>query len=86
MRHLTAKLTLYSRPGCHLCDEMKAVVARVRARHAFDLEEVDVSARAELERLYGAEIPVLEIDGKKVAKYRIDETALVRALDARRAP
>jgi hypothetical protein len=65
---------------------MKAVVARVRARHGFDLEEVDVSASAELERLYGAEIPVLEIDGKKVAKYRIDEIALVRALDARRAP
>lgn len=65
---------------------MKGVIAQVRARRPFDLREVDITGDAELERLYGPDIPVLEIDGKKIAKYRIDEGALVRAIEARRAP
>jgi hypothetical protein len=62
---------------------MKATVMRVRARSPFDLVEIDVSMDRELERRYGQEIPVLEIDGRKVAKYRIEEQALERALAAR---
>jgi glutaredoxin len=76
-------VVLYSRPGCHLCAEMKAVIERVRTAHPVNLREVDISADADLERRYGTEIPVLEIDGKKVAKYRIDERALLRAIGAR---
>lgn len=71
-------LTIYSRPGCHLCDEMKAVVHRVSVSIPLSLDEVDISGDAELERLYGLEIPVLMIDGKKVAKYRIAEAELLR--------
>ena len=73
-------LTLYSRPGCHLCDEMKAVVQRVvRAESGpVTVEEIDISTSQDLEERYGLEIPVLLIDGKKVAKYRIDEDALRR--------
>ena len=67
------RLTIYSRPGCHLCDEMKAVVERVRREHPIELYKVDISGDLELERRYGQEIPVLELDGKKVAKYRLDE-------------
>lgn len=76
-------LTIYSRPGCHLCDEMKAVVRRVSATVPVSLEEIDISGHAELERLYGLEIPVLLADGKKVAKYRIGEGELLRILEAR---
>ena len=76
-------LTIYSRPGCHLCEEMKAVVERVREQHAFELREVDISGNPDLERRYGQEIPVLEVDGKKVAKYRLDELTLVRMIEAR---
>ena len=76
-------LTIYSRPGCHLCDEMKAVVHRVSVSIPLSLDEVDISGDAELERLYGLEIPVLMIDGKKVAKYRIAEAELLRILDRR---
>ena len=75
-------LTIYSRPGCHLCDEMKAVVRRVSASVPVSLEEIDISGHAELERLYGLEIPVLLADGKKVAKYRITEDQLRRLLRA----
>jgi glutaredoxin len=77
------RLTIYSRPGCHLCDEMKEVVNRVSASVPLSLEEVDISGDAELERLYGVEIPVLMIDGRKAAKYRIAETDLLRMLDRR---
>jgi glutaredoxin len=78
-------LTLYSRPGCHLCDEMKAVIARVVGEQAVDvtLEEVDISTDAELESRYGTEIPVLLVNGRKVAKYRVTEGELARMLNDR---
>ena len=77
-------LTLYSRPGCHLCDEMKAVVAARRARRCRSaLEEIDISTDADLEARYGLEIPVLLVDGKKAAKYRIGEEELRRMLAGR---
>ena len=77
-------LSIYSRPGCHLCDEMKALVARV-AREYPDLilKETDISTDASLEARYGLEIPVLEIDGRKIAKYRVSEQELRKALKAR---
>ena len=74
------RLTIYSRPGCHLCDEMKEVVRRVSASVPLAIDEIDISGDAELERLYGVEIPVLMVDGKKVAKYRIGESELRRVL------
>ena len=78
-------LTLYSRPGCHLCDEMKAVVERVTraAGVPATIEEVDISTDPELEARYGLEIPVLLIDGRKAAKYRVTEAELTRMLAAR---
>lgn len=75
-------LTIYSKPGCHLCDEMKAIVARAVAPLAgqVTLCEVDISGDATLEAQYGLEIPVLLVDGKKAAKYRVTEEALGRML------
>ena len=73
-------LTIYSRPGCHLCDEMKAVVLRVAhaTAAAIAIEAVDITTHPELEALYGLEIPVLLVNGKKVAKYRITDEQLMR--------
>jgi hypothetical protein len=76
-------LTIYSRPGCHLCDDMKATVARVARATPLTLEVIDISGDAALEAQYGLEIPVLMIGGKKVAKYRIGEDQLSRLLLAR---
>ena len=76
-------LTIYSRPGCHLCDEMKAVVGRVAQTIPLSLEEIDISTDPELETRYGLEIPVLLVEGKKAAKYRIAERELVRLLAGR---
>ena len=77
------ELTIYSRPGCHLCDEMKTVVARVAQTIPLSLDEIDISTDPELEALYGLEIPVLMMDGKKAAKYRIEEADLMRLLAGR---
>jgi glutaredoxin len=77
------ELTIYSRPGCHLCDEMKTVVARVAQTIPLSLDEIDISTDPELEALYGLEIPVLMVEGKKAAKYRIAEEELLKVLAGR---
>ena len=76
-------LTIYSRPGCHLCDEMKAVVQRAARSVPLTVEEIDISLDAELDERYGLEIPVLMVNGKKAAKYRVTEEDLTRILMAR---
>ena len=79
------QLTIYSRPGCHLCEEMKAVVQRAadRSREPVTVDEIDISADADLESRYGLDIPVLLANGKKVAKYRVTEGELARILGSR---
>ena len=57
---------------------MKDVIRRVAQHVSLALEEIDISADADLEARYGVEIPVLMIDGRKVAKYRITEDELTR--------
>ena len=76
-------ITLYSRPGCHLCDDMKAIVARVVrvVSPSAIVEEIDISSDPDLESRYGTEIPVLMVNGKKAAKYRVTENALRRMLN-----
>jgi hypothetical protein len=76
-------LTIYSRPGCHLCDDMKAVVRSAAETIPLHLEEVDISADPELEAQYGLEIPVLLVNGRKAAKYRVTEQELLRILEHR---
>jgi glutaredoxin len=83
MNHVP-RLTLYSKPGCHLCDEMKHVVDDVRARVECELEVIDIGTDPELVERYGVEIPVLLIDGKKAAKHRLAASELERLLKARR--
>jgi hypothetical protein len=79
-------VVIYSRPGCHLCDEMKVVVERVARHVPMALTEIDISTDPALESRYGTEIPVLMIEGRKVAKYRVTEETLVKILADRRNP
>lgn len=81
--HPVITVTIYSRPGCHLCDQMKAVVERVGRSVALAVEEIDVSTDPALEARYGSEIPVLLVGGTKAAKYRVTEDELRRILSAR---
>ena len=77
-------LTIYSRPGCHLCDEMKAIATRIAqsAPQPTTVTEIDISTDPDLERRFGLEIPVLMVNGKKAAKYRVSEEELRRILGA----
>lgn len=79
-------LTLYTRTGCHLCDEMKAVVQAVSRRVPLTVQEIDVASDRELEDRYGHEVPVLLVDGRKVAKYRITEERLLRLVSRSTSP
>jgi glutaredoxin len=73
-------ITLYGKPGCHLCDDARAAVERVRAQHPFDLREVDVSLDPQLNRVYGDRVPVVELDGEELFDYFVDERALLARL------
>jgi glutaredoxin len=70
------QIDIYSRPGCHLCDEAKDVIDRVRERHAFEVRIINIEEDPELESAYGTEIPVVFINGNKAFKYRVDEGEL----------
>ena len=70
------QLTLYGKPGCHLCEEARAVVDDVRARHEFELEEVDITRDPALEAAYRERIPVIAIDGQEVLELVIETTEL----------
>lgn len=77
---MTARVVLYSRPGCHLCDEARVVVDRVCAELGETYDEVDISGQAELERRYGDEIPVTFVDGEQHDFFRVSAARLRRAL------
>jgi glutaredoxin len=77
------RLTLYSKPGCHLCDDMKQVIDAVAARVPLALDVVDISTDRELMARYGLEIPVLLVDGRKAAKYRVTAVELERLCKGR---
>ena len=70
-------VTLYSRPGCHLCDDAREVLERVRTRAPFTLEEVDIETDDALHARYLERIPVVALDGEELFDYFVDETALV---------
>jgi len=78
-----ARVTLYTRAGCHLCEDARCEIEAARRRVAFELEELDIDADPELQRLYNEEVPVIAIDGRKAFKYRVAAEELVRKLAAR---
>jgi glutaredoxin len=73
-------VTLYGRPGCHLCDDARDALRRVQARHAFLLEEVDIESDDILFKRYLERIPVVAIDGEERFELFVDEQALARTL------
>jgi glutaredoxin len=77
------KVTVYTRSGCHLCDQAKQVIESVRRRTAFDYEEFDIDSDPQLRQMYNEEVPVIAIDGKKAFKYRVTPAELLKKLVAR---
>ena len=73
-------ITLYTRPGCHLCEEAKALIEPLLGEFGARLREVNIDDDAELKRRYGAEIPVVFIGARKAAKHRVDPVKFRRQL------
>jgi len=69
----TVEVEIYSRPGCHLCDEAKEVIERVRQRFAFGLRVTNIETDPELEKKYGEDIPVVFVNGIPAFKHRVAE-------------
>jgi glutaredoxin len=80
---VTARVTLYTKPGCHLCDDARAVVQRVCAALGETYVEVDVRSDPVLSRRYAEEIPVTLVDGAQHDFWRVDPVRLRKALARR---
>lgn len=78
----TVRITLYSRPDCHLCEAMRDVAAAVAREAGAEFEEVDVDENPETAARYDLEIPVLCVDGVKAFSIRVTPAELRRRLAA----
>ena len=73
-------IEIYTRPGCHLCEDAKKVILAASARFDFQLCERNVEDSAEMESTYGKEIPVVFVNGRKAFKHRVSFSQLERYL------
>jgi len=73
-------VTLYTRPGCHLCEEAKAAMAPILREFGAVLQEVNVDEDALLKERYGEDVPVIFIGPRKAAKHRVDLAQFRRQL------
>jgi glutaredoxin len=74
-------VTLYSRPGCHLCEEAKSAIAPLLREFGATLREVNIDEDVALKELYGWDIPVILIGRHKAAKHRVDVAQFRRQLE-----
>ncbi|HUE80952.1 MAG TPA: glutaredoxin family protein [Pyrinomonadaceae bacterium] len=66
-----AQVVLFTRPGCHLCDEAKAAILSARCTDKYTLEEINIETDPELLERYGQDIPVIMINGVEAFKHRV---------------
>lgn len=75
-----ARVKIYTKPGCHLCDEAKREMARADCRALYTLEEVNIESDPELLRRYGWDIPVVTINDRVAFKHRVTSADFARQL------
>ena len=73
-------VTLYTRPGCHLCDDAKAAIQPLLKDFGVSLTEINIDTDAELKKRYDWDVPVIFIGKKKAAKHRVDVDQFRRQL------
>ncbi len=81
MNAAVAVVTVYVRPGCHLCDDALAVIERLRASREFSLQVVDIEEDHALHGRYLERIPVIALDGEELYDFFVDEGDLRRRLE-----
>jgi glutaredoxin len=74
------RLTLMTRPGCHLCEVAADAMDRITAATGEPWEERNVEDDIELEREYGDRVPVILLDGREHGYWRVEEERLLRDL------
>jgi glutaredoxin len=77
-------VTVYSKPGCHLCVEAMTALEGLRVELGFELRERDITTDEELHRVYFERIPVIALDGEELSNYFLDEAVLRERLESRR--
>ena len=80
---MTVRVRLLGRPGCHLCDDARLVVADVCAALGVGWDEVDITTDPELQATYWEQIPVTFVDGAQHDFWRVDAARLTAALTRR---
>jgi glutaredoxin len=79
-RRERARVVIYTRPGCHLCDEAKMEITRAGCSDLFSLEEINIDSDPSLATRYGYDIPVVTIDGVHAFKHRLTAEEFKREL------
>ena len=77
---MSARVTLYGKPGCHLCDDARQVIEAVCAELGETFVEVDITTSEDLMARFGEEIPVTFVDGAQHDFWRVDPARLRAAL------
>lgn len=77
-----ARVTLFSRVGCHLCDQAREVIDQVCEQVGEEFDEVDIDTSSTLQQRYGEEIPVTLVDGRQIGFWTVDPARLRAALQA----
>ena len=79
------EVTLYTRPGCHLCEEAKSLIEPLLAEFGGRLREVNIDTDPELRERYNVDVPVIFLAGRKIAKHRVDPIQFKRHMVEARA-
>lgn len=74
------RVELFTRSGCHLCEDAKAILLALQGAYDFTFVETDITTDPVLLARYGEEIPVVLINGQKAGKYRVDRAYISRLL------
>ena len=77
---MLARITVYTKPGCHLCEDALRVLTHLQSDAAFTLEEVNIQGDPALLAEYGEQIPVVLLNGEAVFQYTVDEDRLRKLL------
>jgi glutaredoxin len=78
------KITIYSRPGCHLCDDAQNVLESLREELNFEIEVINIDEDVELIKLYSDQVPVIHIDGIHHDFYKVDPLRFRSSLEIHR--
>jgi glutaredoxin len=78
------KVTVYSRQGCHLCEDAENILESLCEELNFEIEVIDIDKDAELVKLYSDQVPVIHIDGVHHDFYKVDPTRFRSSLEKHR--